>query len=467
MNPNPYKEKTIMNKTNTGANSASNTTTKNKKEINAMITNTNTTANQETNMPKTIHTSANTTNPVYQDMPHIALMKKMYPFCKTAKVGNLLYPVFPSDTLMEFITDDGNFVAAVREVKSHASNPSGSEHGVVKKVCDMIINYPSFRQIIRQDLLKGDYYPEGIVFDPVFHEKNMTLPRGFKYTMNKIVQTMIKNTVKDSGIATSMMPFGWSETNKPSINTMLSAIDYMRRAKGHKCWISFKLKPILDNIPHDHLVQKIQIMFQEKRVADVICALMGLNVPSADNHKGTKNAGISEDSPLANMLAYDLYMGEFDQEVARLGLDYVRFNDEIVIFCDTNTQGEQVKNTLFDFAQNTMGCPVDRRHTKIKDIAHLAFFGMNLQDGRWCIQYKVKKAVANSFIILLMAYGRFQEDHYLWSAYRKLTKFISRYEDVYALENEIKRLKEWRDGHITSIVAFVERVKLGLEKLPE
>ena len=91
----------------------------------------------------------------YQDMPDIAQLKEGFPFCKSAKIGNLLYPVIASSKLMDFIAFDDNFVAAAREVKHHAFNPSGSEHGIVKKVCDMIINYPSFRDIIRQDLLWG------------------------------------------------------------------------------------------------------------------------------------------------------------------------------------------------------------------------------------------------------------------------------------------------------------------------
>jgi len=38
---------------------------------------------------------------------------------------------------------------------------------------------------------------------------------------------------------------------------------------------------------------------------------------------------------------------------------------------------------------------------------------------------------------------------------------------VYALENEIQQLKKWRDEHFTSAIALVEKIKLGLVKLPE
>ena len=58
-------------------------------------------------------------------------------------------PVIAIDNLMDFIAADDNFVAAARKVKSTAFNPSGSEYGIVKKACDMIIDNPSFRENIR------------------------------------------------------------------------------------------------------------------------------------------------------------------------------------------------------------------------------------------------------------------------------------------------------------------------------
>ena len=108
----------------------------------------------------------------YQDMPDIAQLKEGFPFCKSAKIGNLLYPVIASSKLMEFIAFDDNFVAAAREIKHHAFNPSGSEHGVVKKVCDMFIDNPSFREIICQDLIQGIYAPERIAADSAHKTDN-------------------------------------------------------------------------------------------------------------------------------------------------------------------------------------------------------------------------------------------------------------------------------------------------------
>ena len=402
----------------------------------------------------------------FQDLPHVAYVKRAFPFCKSAKVGNLFYPVIASNKLMEHITFDEIFVEAARKIKHKAFNPGGSEHGITKKACDMLIDNPSFRDIIRQDLIRGIYEPERIMSAPVFVAKHMALPRGFKNTVNQIVQAMIMQYIKASGMDECMMLGAWGGTNEPGINMMIESVDYIR-SKGFKYWISLKLRNYVAKIPHDRLAQKIHIMFQDKKAANLICTLLDLQTPAADTHKGTKHVGIPKDSPLADTLAYNLYLSELDQKLRHLGLTHVRHNEEIIVFCNSLKSAEQAKDAISAFAKHTLECPVDQVRTRIKDIAHLAFVGLSLQGGRWRMQYSVKNAEASDFLILLMAYARSQKEHYLWTAYRRLTKFISRYEGVYALKNEIQRLKKWRDDHFTSIIALAEKVKLGIVKLPD
>ena len=265
-------------------------------------------------MKKNNSSDMNTTtpaHPVFQDMPEVAQMKSVFPFCKSAKVGNIFYPVIASNKLMESITDDVNFVSAVRKVKSNAFNPSGSEHGITKKACDMLIDNPSFRDIIRQHLIHGIYAPERITSAPVFLLKHMALPRGYKNTVNQIIQTMIMQYIKVSGMNECTMPCAWSDMFNPGAGKMIETVDQIR-AKGPTYWISLNMKSFPCNIPHDRMKEKINIMFQDKRVADLICTLVGLKAPVADGRKGIKHVGIPKNTPLRGLLAYDIYMSELD-----------------------------------------------------------------------------------------------------------------------------------------------------------
>ena len=401
----------------------------------------------------------------YLDYSTIAAMKRVFPQTRTAKNGDSFYPVIDSKRLMDYIADDNNMVPAIRTVKANANNPGGSEHGVVKKVCDLLLDNPSFRNTICEGLKHGYYCPERIASDPVFVANRMVLPRGLNNTVNQIVQTMIMRGVQASNVSAGVMPCAWSEMNDPGLSEMIEVIDSIR-GKGYTHWISFRLRDVCANVPRKRLTKEIHNMFRDGRVAETICTLLEQSVKSNSNKKA-KSVGIPKDSPLANLLAYDLYMNLLDQKIMRMGLTHVRYNEEVVVFCESYEVAEKALRTLINFAKNSLGCPISRRYTKIKDMAHLAFRGLRLWGGNWRLQYKVKNAVASDFIISMLAYGRFQEEHYLWSAYSLMTKFISRYEGVYALKKEIERLKKWRDSYVTYGVAFVEKVKLGLIKLAE
>ena len=165
------------------------------------------------------------------------------------------------------------------------------------------------------------------------------------------------------------------------------------------------------------------------------------------------------------MLAYELYLSELDQKIMRLGLSHVRFNDGIVVFCDTYEAAKQVRGTLVDFVKNVMECPVDYNRTRIKDIACLAFLGLRLYGGNWRIQYKLRNAATGLFSRVALEYAmEHRDDSLLWLAHEVLTNFIGFYEEVYALETEIRNLKKWRDEHFTGAITLAEKIKLGLIK---
>ena len=212
-------------------------------------------------------------------------------------------------------------------------------------------------------------------------------------------------------------------------------------------------------------LRKIHIMFQDKRVEDLICTLVGLKAPVADGRKLVKYVGIPKKTPLTGLLVYDIYMGELDQEIARHGLDFVRFNDEIVIFCDTHASAERIKGTLVSFIKNEMKSSVDYNRTRIKDIDGLEFLGLKMHGGNWRIQQSLRGAMKGWYTRTVLKYATEQlDDSVLWMAYEVLTNFIGFYEDVHPLETEIRNLKKWRDEVFTGAISMAEKIKLGILK---
>ena len=184
-------------------------------------------------------------------------------------------------------------------------------------------------------------------------------------------------------------------------------------------------------------MQGISFRFPDIRVANLVCTLLNLHTASSNDSR-SKCVGLPKDNPLTDMLGYNLYLSELDHEIMRLGLTHVRYDDEIVVFCDTYAAAEQFKGTLVAFVKNVMKCPVDQNKTRIKKITHLAFLGLSLKRGHWYIQSSVKDRAVDDYLRHLFGYALRNDKSLLWPGYRKLTKFINFYEDVYAVQEEIK-----------------------------
>lgn len=114
-----------------------------------------------------------------------------------------------------------------------------------------------------------------------------------------------------------------------------------------------------------------------------------------------------------------------------------------------------------------MGCPVNRNYSKIKDIAHLAFRGLRLWRGKWRIQEQLKKKAEDGYRARLAGYVSNMDRSELWEAYSLLTRFISCFEGVDDVNDEVLSMKKWRDELFTNTITLAEKVKLGLVKLPE
>ena len=118
-----------------------------------------------------------------------------------------------------------------------------------------------------------------------------------------------------------------------------------------------------------------------------------------------------------------------------------------------------------------MRCPANRSYSKIKDIAHLAFYGLRLWRGKWRIQEQLKKNAEDGYtagiakyLLSVRAFCNATEtaksieenESILWSAYRQLSRFISLFEGIDDVKGEVLSMKDHRDQYFIDIVRMGE-----------
>ena len=104
-----------------------------------------------------------------------------------------------------------------------------------------------------------------------------------------------------------------------------------------------------------------------------------------------------------------------------------RWEDEIVVFCDSKEMAEKTKQELVDYLENTMKCPVNREQTRIGGEEYLSVFGMDMKHGHWTISESLKQDAHVKYLNKLMEYAGTKDESILCEACADMSRFTRYY----------------------------------------
>ena len=104
-----------------------------------------------------------------------------------------------------------------------------------------------------------------------------------------------------------------------------------------------------------------------------------------------------------------------------------RWEDEIVVFCDSKEMAEKTKQELVDYIENTMKCPVNREQTRIGSEECLSVFGMDMKHGHWTIAESLKQDAHAKYLNKLMEYTGTKDESIICDACAEMSRFTGYY----------------------------------------
>ncbi|MBP5586983.1 MAG: hypothetical protein J6Y92_11600 [Lentisphaeria bacterium] len=367
-------------------------------------------------------------------------------------LGSHSIPVVKVSDLLERIVDDGNFLLALSSVRSEPNKACGYDNRTVKDVCDPLLASPSAREKIRQDILHGKYYPGKIltVQIPKANGKMRTL--GIATVMDRVVQTMILQAVTANMPENPWSPYSFAYQPKRGVADAIAEVNRIRE-EGYQYGITMDLKAFFDNVPHDRLVQKLRVHIADKRVVKLVVAFL---TPLVIGRHGTltrNRIGTPQGSVLSPWLASMLYLDELDKEITRRGHRFVRYADDVTVFCHSKQAAKRIRAKLIVFLETTMKCPVNQDKTKIVKINHISLLGVKLERGKWHILRNKKQQACAGYLSMLYEYAKTKNDYYLIKAVQRINGFINHYKRIPGMAvNELLAIKRWRTRRWRNII---------------
>ena len=344
---------------------------------------------------------------------------------------------------MELIVDDANILKAAKKVNSEPSKSPGYDQKTVREVCVPLIESAKARDGVRKLIMQDEYYPAPVRTAQIPKPNGKKRTLGIATVMDRVVQTMILQVVTDNLPGDPWSKHSYAYLPKRGVADAITEVNRIRE-EGYRFGISLDLKAFFDNVPHDRLIAKLRRHIADKRVVRLVKNFLTPVVLGKHGHRTINRIGTPQGSVLSPWLASMLYLDELDKEITYRRHRFVRYADDVTVFCHSEQAAKRVRNRLIEFLESTMRCPVNREKTKITAIERITTLGVRLSKGKWHIDREKLLQLRSGFRSLIEEYAKTQEELHLSEAIQRIGGFLAHYARIPGIAvKEVNELKRW------------------------
>ena len=377
-------------------------------------------------------------------------------------LGRHPIPVIVAPNLLEQIVADTNFMDALVKVNSEPDKAPGCDHRSIRDVCVPLLNDPEAREKIRQQILQGKYVPNAVRITEIPKANGKKRKLGIATVLDRVIQTMILQAVETNTPDQSWSEYSYAYRKNRSVANAISEVDKIME-EGYEYGILLDLKAFFDHVPHDRLIAKLRKHLADKRVVALVCKFLTPIMRDRQGRATRNRIGSPQGSVVSPWLTSMLYLDELDRELERRGLRFVRYADDITVFCRTRRAARRIKVGLINYIETTLRCPVNRDKTKIERINHISLLGVAFKRGKWHIQREKLKARCSDFLGSLYMAKKTGDVAYLVTVSQRMRGFINFYNGIPdTAAKEVPRFKRWCLRKWKSVLAGTEWAQYDL-----
>lgn len=142
---------------------------------------------------------------------------------------------------------------------------------------------------------------------------------------------------------------------------------------GFEYVIDLDIKCFFDEVDHSVLLRTLQQNIQDPRFLKLIEEYIKLKVWYG-NHTYIKHIGISQGSALSPLLA-NVYMDALDRYIEKSGVPFVRYADDVVIFCESYDEAKKILNKVKVYLKEALHLRLNCEKTQIVSPENLVYLG--------------------------------------------------------------------------------------------
>jgi RNA-directed DNA polymerase len=280
----------------------------------------------------------------------------------------------PPVTLEDVLAAE-NLNAAWVRVKANAG-AAGVDGRTVEQTAVLIREH---REELLAELLCGRYRPEAV--------KAVDIPKANGGVRRLGIPTVLDRLIQQA-IDQQLVPLWEPEFSDHSYGFRpgRSAHDAVRAAQAHiragkSHVVDIDLKSFFDEVNHDRLMHLVGRKVRCKRLLRLIGESLRAPMRLRDGREEPRRKGVPQGGPLSPLLA-NIYLHPLDLELEKRGLSFVRYADDIAIFCSSERSAARVAKSVIAWIERELKLPVNRDKSGHGPSERTSLLGFRLeQDG--------------------------------------------------------------------------------------
>ena len=274
-------------------------------------------------------------------------------------------------------------------------------------------------------------------------------PLGIPVVRDRVVQTALRNVIEpifERDFAAQSYGF------RPGRGTL----EALRRVEelleeGNYWVVDADIKGYFDSIPHNKLMEKVGKKISDGRVLKLIESYLKAGVMETGKGWEATPEGTPQGGVISPLLA-NIYLDDLDWELARAGLQMVRYADDFVILCRTEEEAHRALELIRRWMEQAQ-LRLHPEKTKIVDATQRGgfdFLGYHFERGqKWA-----RKKSLNRLKEKLRPDTRRNNGESLESIIRRINPVLRGWYNYfrYSKQNTLQSIDGWIRGRLRSIL---------------
>jgi len=274
-----------------------------------------------------------------------------------------------SEQLLECVLERGNMLTALKRVEQNRGAPGVDGLEVEEIRSYLKSNWPS----IKASLLAGSYIPQPVRRVEIPKTTGGTRKLGIPTVLDRLIQQALMQVLqKDWDPGFSEHSYGF----RPGRSAHQAVYQAQQYVKSSYTWVvDVDLEKFFDTVNHDKLMSKVRKRVRDSRVACLIRRYLEAGVLDGGVYIAT-GIGTPQGGPLSPLLA-NLLLDEFDKEVAKRGLRFVRYADDVNIYVRSRKAGHRVLRGITKFLSTRLKLKVNKSKSAVDRPWNRTFLGFS------------------------------------------------------------------------------------------